>query len=132
MPHRNRAELLLLKAAQDEYALDKVANDSDAPIELFGFHAQQAVEKMLKAVLAWQGVDYPFTHDLEHLFELVENQGMSVPEKFLMLRDLMPFAVEFRYDFYPREAETMPDKQEIRKIISEFRAWVEDFLRRKS
>jgi predicted nucleotidyltransferase len=34
---------------------------------------------VIPAVLASQGVDYPLTHDLEHLFELMLNQGVSVP-----------------------------------------------------
>ena len=43
--------LLLDKAAQDEYVLDKLLSDPDAPVEVFGFHAQQAAEKLLKAIL---------------------------------------------------------------------------------
>jgi len=38
-------ELMLDKAAQDEYVLDKLLADDDAPVEIFGFHAQQAAEK---------------------------------------------------------------------------------------
>ena len=35
--------------------------------EIFGFHAQQAVEKALKAWLTEVGVTYPLTHDLSLL-----------------------------------------------------------------
>jgi hypothetical protein len=41
----------------------------------------------------------------------------------------MLFAVEFRYDVYPQEAEIAPDKQAIRRNIKEFRSWVDRFLR---
>jgi hypothetical protein len=46
---------------------------------IFGFHAQQCVEKLLKAVLASCGVDFPFTHDLEALRRLLVEQGLTVP-----------------------------------------------------
>lgn len=31
---------------------------------VLGFHTQQAVEKALKAVLAVNGVEFPYSHDL--------------------------------------------------------------------
>ena len=39
-------ELMLDKAAQDEYVLDKLLADDDAPVEIFGFHAQAEVDPM--------------------------------------------------------------------------------------
>jgi hypothetical protein len=39
-PRKQHVVLLLAKAAQDEYVLDKLLDDSDAPLEVFGFHAQ--------------------------------------------------------------------------------------------
>ena len=35
------------------------------------FHAQQCVEKYLKAYLAWQGVPFPKTHEIEQLVSLM-------------------------------------------------------------
>ena len=49
MKSREHAELLLRKAAQDEYLLDVMLNDPHAPLEAFGFHAQQAVESFIQA-----------------------------------------------------------------------------------
>ena len=46
------ARLLLRKAKQDQYAMNRLLDDPSAPDEVIGFHAQQAVEKMIKAVLA--------------------------------------------------------------------------------
>lgn len=42
-------------------ALDKDERVSDSPV---GFHAQQAVEKALKAAIASRDLEFPFTHDL--------------------------------------------------------------------
>jgi len=36
------------------------------------FHAQQAAEKYLKALLTWHQIEFPKTHDIEQLLELVE------------------------------------------------------------
>jgi HEPN domain-containing protein len=35
--------------------------------EVFGFHAQQAIEKTLKAWIALLGQEYPFVHDVDAL-----------------------------------------------------------------
>jgi HEPN domain len=40
-----------------------------------GFHAQQAAEKALKAVLAASGDDFPWTHDLRHLMDPAPGGG---------------------------------------------------------
>lgn len=39
------------------------------------FHAQQAVEKLLKAVLVWHQVEFPKTHDIGRILDLGENRG---------------------------------------------------------
>jgi HEPN domain-containing protein len=41
---------------------------------ILGFHAQPAVEKSLKAVLASRAIEFPYTHDLDGLLELCETK----------------------------------------------------------
>ena len=41
------------------------------PTDAVCFHAQQCVEKYLKALLAWHGVDFPKTHNLAILMALL-------------------------------------------------------------
>ncbi|MFW6163013.1 MAG: HEPN domain-containing protein [Planctomycetota bacterium] len=65
--------------------------------EVFGFHAQQAVEKALKAWLCLLGVVYPKTHDLDLLFELLDEAGAHVPDEYQRLSNLVDFAVQYRY-----------------------------------
>ena len=79
---RELAELLLRKAEQDEFALDKLIPDPNSPDEIIDFHAQQAIEKMLKAVLASAAVRYRWTHDLVELLDLMGKQGIVSPEEF--------------------------------------------------
>lgn len=64
---------------------------------IFGFHAQQAVEKALKAWLACLGRPYPLRHDLGELLAALEDAGEGVADLW-MLTDLTPFAVQLRYD----------------------------------
>jgi HEPN domain-containing protein len=85
------------------------------------FHAQQAVEKFLKAFLVYHNVDFPRTHDVDFL--LLECKKID-PEDFdVDLGSQSDFGVNIRYpdDFY------IPDKDEtiqyrdiahtIRKIV---------------
>ncbi len=45
----------------------KLAEES--PTDTVCFHAQQCVEKYLKAVLVSEAIDFPKTHDLEELMD---------------------------------------------------------------
>jgi HEPN domain-containing protein len=69
-----------------------------------GFHAQQAVEKSLKAVLASRGAEFPFTHDLEGLIERCRDTGAIVPDDLVASAGLLtPYAVRHRYGAPPPE-----------------------------
>jgi HEPN domain-containing protein len=46
--------------------------------EIFGFDAQQSVEKSLKAWLAYLGKEYPLTHDISALLDLLRSNGQDV------------------------------------------------------
>lgn len=124
-------ELLLKKAEQDEYVLDKLLPDSEAPIEIFGFHAQQAAEKILKAILVAHQIPYPATHRIAEILDLARAQGVEVPEQFEDLRYLTPFAVEFRYGIFPPEPEDPLDKDGIRQLLSDLRIWAEKNIQQK-
>ena len=76
----DRPEVLLRKAKQDELAVEKLLDDGDIEDDLLGFHAQQAAEKMLKALLAARGVDYPKTHTLRILVELPATPCGKTPQ----------------------------------------------------
>ncbi|MDE0622848.1 MAG: HEPN domain-containing protein [Bryobacterales bacterium] len=72
-------------------------NTTGAADEVFGFHVQQAVEKLLKAWLAIRGESYPLTHDLEQLFEVLAQRGVELGA-VRSLSDYTPFAVVHRYE----------------------------------
>ena len=62
------------------------------------FHAQQAVEKALKAVLAARGVEFPFIHDIGGLTKLCREAGVPLLDEMDGVDRLTPYAVGLRYD----------------------------------
>jgi hypothetical protein len=58
------AQQLLRKTADDEEAARAMLPLESVADTIVSFHAQQAVEKSLKAVLAAREVEFPFTHDI--------------------------------------------------------------------
>ena len=84
------------------------------------FHAQQAVEKCLKAVLFENRIEFPPTHDLARLASLLQTHGFSAPRSVDELRRLNPYAVAGRYDEQPRGAAAV---DEAAAIVDDMRAW---------
>ena len=73
-----------------------MANAAVFADEIFGFHAQQAAEKLLKAWLALLGETYPTTHDLARLLAMLSVHDVEAT-RFNELVEYTPFAVQFRY-----------------------------------
>jgi HEPN domain-containing protein len=61
------------------------------------FHAQQAVEKYLKAFLQERGVDFPKTHNLIELLELCLPLDPTFEFQRDVLVELDRYAVRYRY-----------------------------------
>jgi HEPN domain-containing protein len=129
MPPLEHAELLMRKARQDEYTVEKLASDPGSPDEVIGFHAQQAVEKMMKAVLAGRSISYRRTHDLVELLELLNENAIAYPADLDEVRQLTPFAVAFRYDVIPDEPERALDRNWVVQCLRKVRSWSEGLLR---
>lgn len=125
MANLELARLLCAKALQDEFVLEQFVDNPAAADETFGFHAQQAAEKLLKAALAARGVVYPRIHRLGDLLDLAREHGLAVPEEFESLHRLTPFAVEYRYEFFAEEAEQPLNRPAVREEVQRLRVWVE-------
>ncbi|MBI4327176.1 MAG: HEPN domain-containing protein [Chloroflexi bacterium] len=72
-------------------------NDPGTLENLVAFHAQQAVEKALKAVLVQYQVEFPKTHDLEQLLVLIKSAGLTWPPEMDKAKEFTPFAIQSRY-----------------------------------
>ncbi len=95
---RDLAEQLLRRAADDEAAARAMLPLESVTDSIVGFHAQQAVEKSLKAVLAARDVEFPFIHDIGGLADLCQEAGVSLPEELAGVDRLTPYAAGLRYD----------------------------------
>ena len=94
------------KARSDLYTTERML-DGDGPFDTACFHAQQAIEKALKALMAYHDLPIPRTHDLEEL-QRTCNLVQPISELVgLDLTEATDFAVQLRYDveFWP-EKET--------------------------
>ncbi|MCX5673025.1 MAG: HEPN domain-containing protein [Planctomycetota bacterium] len=87
---REYARVLLGKARDDQYVLARLVDDAGAPPWTLGFHAQQAVEKAIKAVLSAGHVEYPKTHDIQRLLGLASSAGLPLPPQAAQLPLLIP------------------------------------------
>ncbi len=67
------------------------------PLEVIGFHCQQAVEKYLKAFLVLKGVEPEKTHDLAILIEKCSAFDASFSEAALHCSSLTDYAAKTRY-----------------------------------
>lgn len=61
------AALYAKKPRNDATAAREFADNPEISDEIIGFHAQQAVEKWLKAVMATLGMPQQRTHDIDQL-----------------------------------------------------------------
>jgi HEPN domain-containing protein len=125
MRSSEHAEVLLRKAREDEFALEKLIGDPTSPDDILGFHAQQAVEKTLKAVLALHSVRFPFIHDLKTLVDLVRKNKISFPPELDEVKHLTPFATVFRYEYLPAEPRRALDRPWALELVRRVRAWAE-------
>jgi HEPN domain-containing protein len=97
----------LFRAKEDIAVIDSLfGTDPALYASTICFHAQQAVEKFLKAFLIYYDVDFPRTHDVDYL--LLECQKIDSKDFNIDLGSLSDFGVSIRYpdDFY------IPDKDE--------------------
>ena len=127
--NKEQAEALLAAGLRDRLTLRLLRESGEAPEEAIGFHAQQACEKFLKAVLVMHGLIFERTHDLAILFSLCGTHRIQVPAARDDLRLLNNFAVRFRY-----EACTVPliDESETATLVETLKDWAEREVERLS
>ena len=92
------------------------------------FHAQQCVEKYLKAVLQGWEIAFPKTHDLAKLLDLClarHPEWETFKDDFKLLTQ---FAVVFRY---PGESATKGEASRAVKVATTIRTTLQPLLQRK-
>ncbi len=100
MPAENAPEVaaaLLGKAEVDYQAMVAMRGSAATLASVIGFHAQQAVEKAVKAVMVINGLRLKRTHDVAALWNELNAAGIEPPTLQTAPEVLTRFAVEGRY-----------------------------------
>jgi len=96
--------------------------DTNGPYDTACFHAQQAAEKYLKALLALTGRPIPLIHNLEELDRACAAIIPGWQRVGVDLAQLTTYAVQARYDlaFLPDRATVMDalqDAEQVRVVV---------------
>jgi HEPN domain-containing protein len=101
-----------LRSAYSDLELARVRRPSKVLFEGLCFHAQQAAEKALKAILIAKSVPPPNTHNIRTLLDLLP-QEVIVPEEIEDAASLTDYAVTSRY---PGDFESV-DEEEYKEAV---------------
>jgi len=117
-----------MRYAEADLALARAPLPEGAFYEQLCFHAQQAVEKSLKALLVRSNIDFPFTHDLQLLVDLLP-AGIPTTPALVVAARLTPFSVGGRY---PGEEEPVSEEEyrEVLGCAEEIVTWAGRQIRR--
>ncbi len=95
------------------------------------FNAQQAAEKALKAACLAQNSDFPKTHSLVLLMDMLESRGVNIPATVRAADILTQYAVESRYPGLV-ERVTEAEYRTALKLAARVVFWVESILQKQS
>jgi HEPN domain-containing protein len=95
---------------RSRYDLDTAKAMLDAGRYLYvAYMCQQAVEKLLKAIIAYHGKENLPIHNLNRLAELAELRGELADEQIDLLAELTAYNVEARYGDYKESLSEIID-----------------------
>ncbi len=121
-PTASRAAMWL-RDAESDLALASVKKTPKIRYEHLCFHAQQAAEKAVKAVLLAYGVSPSRTHDLAFIIDSLP-VDVSLPPSLLLLPVLTKYAVQHRYPGQDLPVNRRDHKQAL-AMASETVAWAQ-------
>jgi HEPN domain-containing protein len=126
---RDLARVLARKAEGDAKAMRRLASDPEIDDAAVGFHAQQAIEKWIKAVIAVHGSRFEKGHDLGLLLELLDGAGIAAPPGADWLDELTIYAVPMRYEDL-LDIEPL-DRDAVLALVAEVGDWAAAFVQGK-
>ena len=88
------------------------------------FHAQQAIEKVFKAILSARNCPYPLTHNLLLLKKALTEIKIECAIEDENLRHILPFGVEARYD---EDIEPLISMDEAHNVVTAALNWAEQY-----
>jgi len=121
---RELALRFLKKADHDLITARQTLLLPDGPTDTVCFHAQQAIEKALKAWLTFLRVPFPRTHDLIELLDLALPRLPEMERYRERFAELTEYAVEMRYpddSFEPPRDEALSALSFADEMVSRIR-----------
>ena len=112
--------------AHSDLALARAEREQYVVLESLCFHAQQAAEKSIKAVLVSKGIDFPRTHSIEALIDLLPPEMPRAPD-LVAAASLSDYAALFRYPGFD-EVVTEEDYDEAVRLAECVVKWAEEIL----
>lgn len=92
------------------------------------FNTQQAAEKALKAVCLLKGLEFPKTHSIVRLLDILESGGVAIPETVKAADILTQYAVQTRYPS-PVEEITVEEYEEALSLAARVLFWADALIR---
>ena len=119
MPEHESSPKRWLLYAESDLELANIHRHPKVLFETLCFHAQQAVEKSIKAVLVHHQIHFPYTHHIGFLVKALKDGGVQWPEELESCVVLTKFATIARYpsDLDPVTQETYHESIVIAKKV---------------
>lgn len=114
------------KHAQSDLNLACIRPPKGVLLELLCFHAQQAAEKAIKAVLVHCRIEFPRTHNIGTLLDLLP-ESILLPQELEEAAILTDYAVLTRYPG-DVEAVELEEYQQAVKLAKSILSWAEQVL----
>jgi len=130
MPHEVKAGSPedWLRHAKADLALATSPLPRDGLYSTLCFHAQQAVEKSVKAVLVFRGIDFPKVHSLTRLIDLLP-ADIERTSRLIQSARLTVYATVFRYPGENDEPDVSTDKyQEAVHLAETVFKWASELI----
>ena len=107
---RSLVQQWIAKADLDYRTAQSLLRDPEPIRESIAFHCPHAGEKYLKAFLVWKRIEFPKTHSISQLLDLVSSVAPELASSLESSQFLTPYGVEMRYpsDF----PEMLPGQEE--------------------
>ncbi len=113
------------KAESDFVAISRLKEKPEGIYDIICFHAQQCVEKYLKAILQENGVVFEKTHDLWHLAKKCISFLPEINDFKSGLIKLTEYAVETRY---PGVEATKDESEEAYAVCKQVRRIIRKYF----
>jgi len=111
---REQVRQWVAKADQDRALIRFLLENRSPFYSAIGFHAQQAVEKYLKALLTRHHIEFPKSHSITRLLTLLAGSDPELADSLADTEILSAYAVESRY---PGDLPNLSEKEALEAQI---------------